>query len=128
MPLTHSFILHHQSAVLKTLYLVSEFTIETLQHLSAVNGCSTPVLSYHQMFQFISAAIIRESSYPIQIARISTFGGHRNRTSGREGGSLCSVRVDGIIQFAMAFESSLIYFKYNGNYGDHATICVFLWM
>ena len=79
--------------MLKTLYLVSEFTIETLQHLSAVNGCSTPVLSYHQMFQFISANIIRESSYPIQIvavpARISTFGGHRDRTGGREGGSLC---------------------------------------
>ena len=90
MPLTHSFILHHQSAVLKTLYLVSEFTIETLQHLSAVNGCSTPVLSYHQIFQFISAAIIRESSNPIQIARISTFGGHRNRTGGREDGSICS--------------------------------------
>ena len=118
--------------MLKTLYLVSEFTIETLQHLSAVNGCSTPVLSYHQMFQFISANIIRESSYPIQIvavpARISTFGGHRDRSGGREGGSLCSVRVNGIIQFAIAFESSLIYFKYNGNYGDHATICVFLWM
>ena len=80
--------------MLKTLYLVSEFTIETLQHLSAVNGCSTPVLSYHQMFQFISANIIRESSYPIQIvaipARISTFGGHRDRTGGREGVSLCS--------------------------------------
>ena len=79
--------------MLKTLYLVSEFTIETLQHLSAVNGYSTPVLSYHQMFQFISANIIRESSYPIQIvavpARISTFGGHRDRTGGREGGSLC---------------------------------------
>ena len=56
--------------MLKTLYLVSEFTNETLQHLSAVNGCSTPVLSYHQMFQFISANIIRESSYPIQIVAV----------------------------------------------------------
>ena len=84
--------------MLKTLYLVSEFTIETLQHLSAVNGCSTPVLSYHQIFQFISANIIRESSYHIQIvpARISTFCGQCDLTRGREDGSLCSVRVDGV--------------------------------
>ena len=126
MPLTHSFILHHQSAMLKTLYLVSEFTIETLQHLSAVNGCSTTVLSYHQMFQFISAAIIKESSYPIQIARISTFGGHRNRTSGREGGSLCS--AESMASSNLRFESSLINIEYNGYYRDHATICVFLWI
>ena len=115
--------------MLKTLYLVSEFTIETLQHLSAVNGCSTP-LSLAIIKCFNSSQLTSSESLPIPSKLWQSQPEYQLLADIATGPAAekAAASVDGIIQFAIAFESSLIYIKYNGNYGDHATICVFLWM